>query len=71
MPSINEEIRERAEGSDEVAGLRVDVTKVEGYLKELILWIRILITSVLITIVWSRLSSGISSHPLSRTYRTE
>ena len=58
MPTIEEEIRERAVGRDEVNGFRIDVTKVEGYLKQLILWIRILITATLVLcrvtiVVWN------------------
>ena len=45
MPSITEEIRERAVGRDEVAGFTLDLTKVEVYLKQLIIWIMILITT--------------------------
>ena len=58
MPSNREKIQERAIGRDEVDGLRVDLTKVEEYLKKLILWIRIMITVVLVfslvtLIVWN------------------
>ena len=47
MPSIDEEIRQHAVARDEVDEFRIDVRKVEGYLKQLILWIRIMITVVL------------------------
>ena len=58
MPTIEEESRERAVGRDEVDGFRIDVSKVEGYLKQLILWIRILITAFLVLslvtiVVWN------------------
>ena len=43
--SITEGIPERR---DEVDGFRLDVAKVEVYVKQLILWIRILITVVLL-----------------------
>ena len=48
MDTIPEEIRERAFGSDEVDGFRLDVTKVNVYLKQIILWVRVLIVSVLV-----------------------
>ena len=44
MPSISEEILERR---DEVDGFRLEVAKVELYLKQLILSIRFLITVLL------------------------
>ena len=54
MPTINEAVQEHR---DEVDGFRVDVAKVELYLTQLILWILILITTVLVfslvTIVWN------------------
>ena len=58
MPTIEEESRERAVRTDEVDGFRIDVSKVEGYLKQLILWIRILITAILVLslvtiVVWN------------------
>ena len=53
MPSINEEIRERMVGRDEVDGIHLDMSKIEGYLKQLVLWIEILIMTVLvITLVY-------------------
>ena len=48
MDTIPEESRERALGRDEVDGFRLDVTKVEGYLKQIILWIRVLMVTVLV-----------------------
>ena len=48
MDTIPEEGRERALGRDEVDGFRLDVTKVEVYLKQIILWVRILMVSVLV-----------------------
>ena len=58
MPSISEEIQERAVGRDEPVGCRLNWTKVEVYLKKLILWIRILILFVLVLslvtiVVWN------------------
>ena len=58
MPPIEEHSREHAVGRDEVEGFRIDVTNVEGYLKQLILWIRILITAILVLslvtiVVWN------------------
>ena len=44
-PAISEAVREHMVGRDEVAVFRLDVPKVKAYLKELILWIRILITT--------------------------
>ena len=43
MDTIPEDVRERALGSDEVDGFRLDVTKVNLYLKQIILWVRVLI----------------------------
>ena len=48
MDTIPEESRERAVGQGEVDGFRIDVSKVEGYLKKLFFWIRILITAILV-----------------------
>ena len=48
MDTIPEEIRERAVGRDDVDGFRLDVTKVNVYLKQMILWDRVLIVTVLI-----------------------
>ena len=48
MDTIPEEVRERALGRDEVDGFRLDVTKVNVYLKQIILWARVLIVSVLV-----------------------
>ena len=48
MDTIPEESRERALGRDEVDGFRIDVTKVNVYLKQIILWVRVLIATVLI-----------------------
>ena len=48
MDTIPEEGRERALGRDEVDGFRLDVTKVNVYLKQIILWVRVLIVSVLV-----------------------
>ena len=48
MDTIPEEVRERALGRDEVDGFRIDVTKVNVYLKQIILWVRVLIATVLI-----------------------
>ena len=48
MDTIHEEVRERALGNDEVDGFRLDVTKVNVYLKQIILWVRVLIATVLI-----------------------
>ena len=45
MPTIDEPIRERMA---ERSGFRIDVSNVEVYLKQLILWIRILITTFLV-----------------------
>ena len=58
MPTTEEESRERAVGRDEVDGFRIDVSKLERYLKQLILWIRILITAILVLslvtiVVWN------------------
>ena len=48
MHSINEEIQEYAVGRDVVDAFRLDVANVEVYLKKLIVWIRILVTLVLV-----------------------
>ena len=48
MDTVPEESQERALGSDEVDGFRIDVTKVNVYLKQIILWVRVLIVTVLI-----------------------
>ena len=48
MDTIPEESNERALGRDEVDGFRIDVTKVNVYLKQIILWVRVLIVTVLI-----------------------
>ena len=58
MDTIPEEIREPAVGRDEVDGFRLDVTKVNVYLKQIILWVRVLIVSVLVLslvtiVVWN------------------
>ena len=47
-PSIDEEIEERVVGRDEVDLFRLDVTNVEVYLKQLLLWIRIVVSVVLV-----------------------
>ena len=46
MDTIPEESRERALGRDEVDGFRIDVMKVNVYLKQIILWVRVLIVSL-------------------------
>ena len=48
MDTVPEESQERALGRDEVDGFRLDVTKVNVYLKKIILWVRVLIVSVLV-----------------------
>ena len=48
MDTIPEENHERALGRDEVDGFRLDVTKVNVYFKQIILWVRVLIVTVLI-----------------------
>ena len=48
MDTVPEESQERALGRDEVDGFRIDVTKVNVYLKQIILWVRVLIVTVLI-----------------------
>ena len=48
IDTIPEESHERALRRDEVDGFRIDVTKVNVYLKQIILWVRVLIVSVLI-----------------------
>ena len=48
MDTIPEESQERALGRDEADGCRIDVTKVNVYLKQIILWVRVLIGSVLV-----------------------
>ena len=48
MDTIPEESQKRAFGSDEVDGLGIDVTKVNVYLKQIILWVSVLIVTVLI-----------------------
>ena len=35
-------------GRDELDGFHLDMTKVEGYLKKLVLWVRILIMTILV-----------------------
>ena len=47
MATIDEEIQAGEVGRDEVDGFKIDMAKVEVYLKQLILWIRIIITVVL------------------------
>ena len=48
MDTIPEESHERALGRDEGEGFKLDVTKVAAYLKQIILWVRVLIVSVLV-----------------------
>ena len=48
MPTIEEEIRERAVGRDDVDGFKIDVTKVNVYLKQIILWVRVLMVRILV-----------------------
>ena len=48
MDTIPEEGHERVLGRDEVDGFRLDVAKVDVYLKQIILWVRVLIVSVLV-----------------------
>ena len=48
MDTITEVGHEHVLGSDEVDGFRLDVAKVEVYLKQIILWIRVLIVSILV-----------------------
>ena len=48
MDTVPEESQERALGRDEGDGFRIDVTKVNVYLKQIILWVRVLIVTVLI-----------------------
>ena len=48
MDTIPEEVRERALDRDVVDGFRLDVTKVNVYLKQIILLVRVLILSVLV-----------------------
>ena len=48
MDTIPEMSRERALGRDEVDGFRLDMAKVEVYFKQIILWIRVLMLSVLV-----------------------
>ena len=70
MPSIDEEVTEEVVGRDMVDGLRLDVANVEVDLKQLIVWIRILVRVRLVQslgtiFIWN------FSHPLRRTYRIE
>ena len=58
MTTIEEEIQAGEVGRDEVDGIRIDVRKVEAYLKKLIHWIRMLISVVLVLslvriVVWN------------------
>ena len=48
MDPITEEGHERVFGMDELDGFRLDVTKVNIYLKQIILWVRVLIVSILV-----------------------
>ena len=48
MDTIPEEGHERALGRDEVDGFKLDVPKVEVYLKQIILWIRVLMVTILV-----------------------
>ena len=62
--------RERALGTDEVDGFRLDVRKVEGYLKQIKLWVRVLMVSILVltlgtVMIWNFFA------PPQRTYRFE
>ena len=44
MPTFTEAVRERMIGHrDEVDGIHLEMRKIEGYLKQFVLWIRILI----------------------------
>ena len=48
LDKIPEESRERALGRDEGDGFKLDGAKVEVYLKQIILWVRVLMMSVLV-----------------------
>ena len=48
MPTLTDTVRERMVARDEVDGIQLDMPKIEGYLKRLVLWIRILIMTVLV-----------------------
>ena len=48
MPSIEEEIQEQVVGRVMVDGFRIDSPNVDIYLKKLIVWIRVLLTVVLV-----------------------
>ena len=48
MDKIPEEVRERTLCRDEVDGFRINERKVNVYLKQIILWIRVLMLSVLV-----------------------
>ena len=48
MPSIYEEVQEPAVWRDMVDGFRLDVKNVEVYLKQFIVWIRIMVSVVLV-----------------------
>ena len=59
MPTLREAVRERMIGRDEVDGFHLDMAKVEGYLKQLVLWVRILFMTILVIslvsiAVWSQ-----------------
>ena len=48
MPTLIEAVSERMVGRDEVDGIQLDMTKIEAYLKQLVLWIRIRIMAALL-----------------------
>ena len=48
MPSVSEALREIMVATDEVDGFQFEMAKVEVYLKQLVLWVRILIWTILV-----------------------
>ena len=49
MPTLQEAVGERISAHrDEVHGIQLNMSKIEGYLKQLVFWIRILINTVLV-----------------------
>ena len=70
MDTIPEEGREGALGRDEVYVFSLEVANVEVNLKEIILWIRVLMVSVLVLTLGTVMLSNFFA-PTKKTYRIE